>query len=211
METWLIIVIAVACLAAAGAVLGVMLLVILAAGGISAARFNLTPVGADQLRGYLDSEASFAITVQRDFFHPPDQVFKALLDERFMSWAPSPGALTTRVPHCATSGRNEHWSTPSSCWPSRSSSTSRAGYSGSPRPRVRFRWFSIRPLSSLTSWTTEPAVPGSPGTWAAPQMGGLATATHGGTVCPPRGHMAARKAAPDHRPSLSSNQRAGTL
>ncbi|SLC21635.1 Polyketide cyclase / dehydrase and lipid transport [Mycobacteroides abscessus subsp. bolletii] len=88
METWLIIVIAVACLAAVGAVLGVILLVILAAGGISAARFSLTPVGADQLRGYLDSEASFAITVQRDFFHPPDQVFKALLDERFMSWAP---------------------------------------------------------------------------------------------------------------------------
>ncbi|MBE5449977.1 Polyketide cyclase / dehydrase and lipid transport [Mycobacteroides abscessus subsp. abscessus] len=88
METWLIIVIAVACLAAVGAVLGLILLVILAAGGISAARFSLTPVGADQLRGYLDSEASFAITVQRDFFHPPDQVFKALLDERFMSWAP---------------------------------------------------------------------------------------------------------------------------
>lgn len=51
METWLIIVIAVACLAAVGAVLGVILLVIFAAGGISAARFSLTPVGADQLRG----------------------------------------------------------------------------------------------------------------------------------------------------------------
>ncbi|WP_078281164.1 SRPBCC family protein [Mycobacteroides franklinii] len=86
METWLIIVIVVACLAAAGAVAGLILLAILAAGGISAARFNLTPVAADQLREYLYSEASFAITVQRDFFYPPDQVFKALLDERFLSW-----------------------------------------------------------------------------------------------------------------------------
>ncbi|AMT73008.1 SRPBCC family protein [Mycobacteroides immunogenum] len=88
METWLIIVITVACLAAAAAVVGLILLAILAAGGISAARFNLTPVAADQLREYLDSEASFAVTVQRDFFNPPDQVFKALLDERFLSWTP---------------------------------------------------------------------------------------------------------------------------
>ncbi|MBB4855303.1 hypothetical protein HNP40_002704 [Mycobacteroides chelonae] len=88
METWLVIVITVAVLAAAGALAGLVLLAILAAGGISAARFNLTPVAADQLREYLDSEASFALSVQRDFFNPPEQVFKALLDERFMSWTP---------------------------------------------------------------------------------------------------------------------------
>ncbi len=88
METWLVIVVTVVCLAAAGAVAGLILLAILAAGGISAARFNLTPVAADQLREYLNSEASFALSVQRDFFNPPDQVFKALLDERFMSWMP---------------------------------------------------------------------------------------------------------------------------
>ncbi|ALR13418.1 hypothetical protein BST43_08070 [Mycobacteroides saopaulense] len=88
METWLVIVISIAVLAAAGALAGLILLAILAAGGISAARFNLTPVAADQLREYLDSEASFALSVQRDFFNPPEQVFKALLDERFMSWTP---------------------------------------------------------------------------------------------------------------------------
>ncbi|QCH25992.1 SRPBCC family protein [Mycobacteroides salmoniphilum] len=101
METWLVIVIAAVCLAAAGAVAGLILLAILAAGGISAARFNLTPVAAGQLREYLDSEASFALSVQRDFFNPPDQVFKALLDERFMSWTP----FTTGVDYAGTALR----------------------------------------------------------------------------------------------------------
>ncbi|MUM19039.1 hypothetical protein FZI91_06990 [Mycobacterium sp. CBMA271] len=88
METWLIIIIVVACLAAAGAIAGLILLAVLAAGGLTAARFNLTPVAADQLTEYLDTEASFAISVHRDFPNPPDDVFKALLDERFMRWVP---------------------------------------------------------------------------------------------------------------------------
>lgn len=101
METWLVIVIAVACLAAAGAVAGLILLAVLAAGGISAARFNLTPVAADQLTEYLDAEASFALSVRRDFPNPPDQVFKALLDERFMSWIP----FTKGVDYAGTASR----------------------------------------------------------------------------------------------------------
>ncbi|MGH3726820.1 MAG: SRPBCC family protein [Mycobacterium sp.] len=101
METWLIILIVVACLAAAGAIAGLILLAILAAGGLSAARFTLKPVAADQLHEYLASEASFAIAVQRNFPNSPDQVFTALLDERFMSWIP----FTKGVDYAGTASR----------------------------------------------------------------------------------------------------------
>ncbi|MBA0046366.1 SRPBCC family protein [Mycobacterium sp. NPDC050853] len=101
MENWQVIVIAAVCLAGAGAIAGLILLAVLAAGGISAARFNLTTVSADQLPEYLASGASFAISVQRDFPNPPDQVFKALLDERFMSWVP----LTKGVDYAGTASR----------------------------------------------------------------------------------------------------------
>lgn len=88
METWLIVVIVVAGLAIAGLIALLILLAILAAGGISAARFTLTPVRPEQLDEYLQSEASFAVSATRDFPNPPEQVFAALLDERFQSSIP---------------------------------------------------------------------------------------------------------------------------
>jgi hypothetical protein len=56
--------------------------------GPSSARFLLQPIESDRIDRYIDREASFSLTVIYDYPDPPSQVFRALLDDRFMSWMP---------------------------------------------------------------------------------------------------------------------------
>ena len=78
-----------AALAAFGVIGAPLLAYALASGGPrSSGRFRVKPVAQAHLGIFVDSVASFSVTSQVAFPQSPEQLWKALLDERAYSWVP---------------------------------------------------------------------------------------------------------------------------